>query len=236
MLHEASSIEKAIKKAWSDAGKPAEFTIKILEAGQTNFLGLSKRPAIISITYEPKKQPLKNQSSNVNKPGQKPNTVLGVKNPAGNRQQQIRPKDQQIRPQQIPQQNKVQRPQQNQQLQQRNTQPYQQLSAEQPQEIVVWQQEWVSVIKSNLDEILNLLEVKVEYSTAINKKILTVSFDNHVLEDTLEEKQLFMSLSYLLIQLLKRSYKKKFRGFQLTITTKNSQTRAHDQSHTAGSY
>src|SRR5262249_23155390 len=56
MLHEASSVIKAIEKAWIDSGKPLEFTINIHEMGEKNFLGFTKRPAIVSVTYDPKKQ------------------------------------------------------------------------------------------------------------------------------------------------------------------------------------
>src|SRR5258708_34816791 len=60
MLHEASSVIKAIEKAWIESGKPLEFTINIHEVGEKNFFGFTKRPAIVSITYDPRKQPNKN--------------------------------------------------------------------------------------------------------------------------------------------------------------------------------
>jgi spoIIIJ-associated protein len=56
LLVQASSVEKAVEKAWTDAGMPTEFNIKILDFGQKGFLGITKKPAIISITFEPKKQ------------------------------------------------------------------------------------------------------------------------------------------------------------------------------------
>src|SRR5258708_17435903 len=60
MLHEASSVIKAIEKAWIESGKPLEFTINIHEVEEKNFFGFTKRPAIVSITYDPRKQPNKN--------------------------------------------------------------------------------------------------------------------------------------------------------------------------------
>jgi len=56
LLQEGSSVATAIEKAWTEAGKPIEFTIKILAQGEKSFLGLSKEPAIISLLYDPKKQ------------------------------------------------------------------------------------------------------------------------------------------------------------------------------------
>lgn len=56
LLAQASSVEKAVRKAWLDAGMPTEFNIKVLDFGTKGFLGFTKRPVIISISYEPKKQ------------------------------------------------------------------------------------------------------------------------------------------------------------------------------------
>ena len=41
MLHEASTVAKAIEKAWTESGKPLEFTIKIHEVGEKNFFGMT---------------------------------------------------------------------------------------------------------------------------------------------------------------------------------------------------
>ena len=63
MLHEAPSIQKAIEQAWTAAGNPSEFTIKVLDAGEKGLLWFVKRPAIISISYEPKKNPGKQKGT-----------------------------------------------------------------------------------------------------------------------------------------------------------------------------
>jgi len=56
LLIQASSVEKAVEKAWTSAGMPTEFTIKVLDFGEKGFLGITKKAAIVSIIYEPKKQ------------------------------------------------------------------------------------------------------------------------------------------------------------------------------------
>jgi hypothetical protein len=50
----ASTIVKAIQQAWERAGKPREFTIKILEEPETNFLGLTRKPAKIAFLFSEK--------------------------------------------------------------------------------------------------------------------------------------------------------------------------------------
>lgn len=52
LIEEASSIAKAIEKAWDRAGKPQSFSIKIFEESTSNFLGFTKTPAKIGIFFE----------------------------------------------------------------------------------------------------------------------------------------------------------------------------------------
>lgn len=52
LVEEASSIAKAIEKAWERAGKPHNFSVKIYETGEKNFLGFSKKSAKVGIFFE----------------------------------------------------------------------------------------------------------------------------------------------------------------------------------------
>lgn len=52
IIEEASSIIKAIEKGWASAGKPSEFTVKILEQPAYNFLGFNTKPAKISFFFD----------------------------------------------------------------------------------------------------------------------------------------------------------------------------------------
>lgn len=54
IVEEASSIIKAIEKAWLRAEKPVSFQVKILEEPQKNFLGLTVRSAKIGLFFEEK--------------------------------------------------------------------------------------------------------------------------------------------------------------------------------------
>lgn len=216
MLHEASSVTKAIEKAWDDAGKPAEFTIKILETGEKNFLGMSKRPAIVSITYEPKRQPTRQQDlnrtsdrrvqplNNAPKPNRQP--VVDTRN-------QVRPllkrepvKTQPVRPVQPKDATKdLEKTKNNEQV-----------------EPLIWQDEWVTFVGGQLKELLALWGTPQEFSSRIDKRVLTFTLESKLHDDMVEERNTFVSFSYLLMQFFKRNYKKKFRGFQLIITTKKA--------------
>jgi predicted RNA-binding protein Jag len=49
VIHEASTIAKAIEQGWIKAGKPKDFTVKIFEEPQKNFFGLTSKNAKIGI-------------------------------------------------------------------------------------------------------------------------------------------------------------------------------------------
>lgn len=53
LVEEASSITKAIEKAWTRAGMPLEFSVKIFETPEAGFLGLTtKKSAKVGIFFE----------------------------------------------------------------------------------------------------------------------------------------------------------------------------------------
>ena len=51
IIEQASSIMKAIEKAWDQAEKPKEFSIKIFEQEERNFFGMATKPAKIGIFF-----------------------------------------------------------------------------------------------------------------------------------------------------------------------------------------
>lgn len=52
IMQEASSIAKAIEKGWEKAGKPTDFSVKIYEEPQKNFIGLTTKPAKIALFFD----------------------------------------------------------------------------------------------------------------------------------------------------------------------------------------
>lgn len=235
MLHEASSVTKAIEKAWADAGKPTEFAIKVLESGEKNFLGLSKRPAIVSITYEPRKQGGGQQGSSRSQERSRGGVYLrptsgGQSQPKqahtqSNTQLKDKPLQRQlpnkkndtpvVQPKPAPMPMRPIQPQQQ--------KPVKEVAKtlEQP-ELLVWQDEWVAFVAKDLKELLALWGSASAFSTKIDKKNLTITLEEHLHADAMEERNVFMAFSYVLVQFLKRNYKKKFRGFQLILMVKKT--------------
>src|ERR1700730_15554830 len=52
IMEEASSISKAIDQAWNRAGKPMEFTIKVLETPERNLFCLTTKSAKIALFFD----------------------------------------------------------------------------------------------------------------------------------------------------------------------------------------
>lgn len=52
IIEEAPSILKAIEKAWIRAGNPVEFSVKIFEDAQKNFFGFSSKNAKVGVFFE----------------------------------------------------------------------------------------------------------------------------------------------------------------------------------------
>ena len=59
IMEEASSISKAIDQAWHRAGKPTEFTIKVLELPERNLFGITVKSAKIAFFFDEQKVAIK---------------------------------------------------------------------------------------------------------------------------------------------------------------------------------
>lgn len=56
LMEEGSSISKAIESAWTRAGKPSQFSVKILEEPERNMFGLIRKSAKIALFFEEKQR------------------------------------------------------------------------------------------------------------------------------------------------------------------------------------
>lgn len=87
LVEEASSISKAIEKAWTRAGKPQSFSVKVFEEPQGGFLGFNQKPAKVGIFYEEKQEqtssykPRHNKSGNRSQSGQTTRTPHHKRHP-----------------------------------------------------------------------------------------------------------------------------------------------------------
>ena len=52
IIHEASSIAKAVEQGWIKAGKPQEFSVKVFEDAEKNFFGFTTKKAKVAIFFK----------------------------------------------------------------------------------------------------------------------------------------------------------------------------------------
>lgn len=214
LLVQASSVEKAVDKAWINAGMPTEFSIKILDFGEKGFLGMTKKYSIVSIFYEPQKQTSLSQKQQQRPPRQKQQA------PA--RRERTQRHDTRDQKQQAPRPKPKPKPRQGAQDRQQErtnqTRP-QARPQEKPQERIFWPEPLVESVTKWLKELTTKLSITTTFKAKTNRKALTITFDENVLEAQDAERLLFSSFSYLLMQFLKKEHKKKFQGYQLIITS-----------------
>lgn len=209
LLAQASSIEKAVEKAWSSAGMPTEFSIKILDFGEKGFFGITKKPTIVSIFYEPKNQTSLSKSQQ-ERPARPKRTT--------SRQPQQRQQQQRTTNATKPRQQQTRQPQPRQQ-----ERPVTKKSMQPRPERHFWPDPLIHDITKWLTELTKTLKITTPFKAQVNNKALVITFDGYVLNNQDEERFLFSGLSYLLIQFLKKEHKKKFQGYQLVITSKRFQ-------------
>ncbi len=220
MLCEASSVIKAIESVWQQSGKPSEFSIKILEAGEKGILWFTKHPAIISMSYDPKKQTEKEIQTltgkeeidlSNNHASKKKRPTRTNELPIRNASPEIKKNHRELRPQpntSIPQQNKQQSPQSKQ-------------SEQKPTDVFIantWTDEQVTDISLWMQETFVILKSETKLTTSIDKKTLRIAIDKYPIPDAIENKTLYISLGNLFMQALKKKHKKKFQGFNIIIT------------------
>lgn len=229
VLHEASSILKAIEKAWEASGKPSEFTVKVLEQGEKKFWVFNSRPAIVSISFDPKHVAKTKPQGNKNKKhaahhgGSTQEKLLnGTATPQLEAVTRTSPARGHQRQQSQNQSPKGMRPLNNSPKnaapQQAPKQQKQTHSSQQSHEqTAVWTPELAKFVQKELKEILHIMEITIPFEEKIDQKTLTITFAQSPLENKEDARLLFISLSYLLIQATKKQEKKKLRGFHLIV-------------------
>ncbi|MCF7800095.1 Jag N-terminal domain-containing protein [Candidatus Babeliales bacterium] len=206
MLQEASSVIKAIEKVWENSGKPQEFSIKILEFGEKNFLGLTKKPAVISISYDPKKQQIESPSANLSTRSTAAKEIVKNKEKAAEQRPTSRPF------------NKEQRGRFG------SKDGYDdgghQQTGRKDFQVEAWNDDYVKDISAWISDILKIMNIDLKFNVKIENKILKVLIDKRILKEDEEEKMFFIGLSHLLMQFLKKKYKKKLKNYYLIIHSK----------------
>lgn len=213
IIEEASSITKAIEKGWHKAGQPKEFSVKIFEEPQRNFIGMTIKSAKIGIFFNDM-PPVKPAVAPKNRPAQQAHAKPAHKEKPQQikRDQPVAPQRQQQREPQV--REKFNRPQESQQTNQNQESVQIEQVAQQP----VWTDVMMQDIQVWLREALAYITVRPINFTLENQHFyLKINFSEPIFEDRNREKQLFSSLSVLLLQLLKNKNKRPLKGYKIIL-------------------
>lgn len=200
LMEEASTIFKAIEKGWINAGKPKEFTIKVYEEPEKNFIGMTVKSAKIGIFFtEPQNV---DQRARTAKPvvTQRPQRTSVERERIVREPKKIEPRKEEFYPE--------------------NLEESKELREERKEDLgPIWNDEMVSSTKEWVGDILSLMGLsKVPFTINPKRFHLRIEFTGSVLENKDRQKHLFAILSGLIMTMLKRQHKRPLRGYKIVLT------------------
>jgi len=197
LVEQASSVSKAIEQGWNRAGNPSEFSIKVLEVAEKNFIGMTVKPAKIGIFFQ--EQPATEPAT--------PKTQQKPKEPAP--QKKERPlKTKAPQHSAHPVKNEPATP---------RTQPTRK------KERIVWNPEMIEETKQLLSTFLKFIpQANQPFDVHADNYYLKVSFLKPLHADKEQDRILFRSLAHLLMQAVRNKFKKGFHGLKIILSTPES--------------
>jgi len=228
IIEQASSIIKAIEKAWNQAEQPKEFSIKIFEKEERNFFGMTTKPAKIGIFFGDKQIIHE-------KPAQKPRPEIkecrsSFTTSASPEVQKTTPKSvdkshKNIEQKQHPIHTATTQPKPLQQRQKtipEKTQTTIAATAEKPEKPrripTTWNESMIAAAHDWITKTLDLMDMKsVAFNSEVAGKNLKLTFNMPLIEDAAREKQLFRSFAHLIISSLRNQYKQEIKDLKVIL-------------------
>lgn len=232
IIEQASSIMKAIEKAWDQAEKPKEFSIKIFEQEERNFFGMSTKPAKIGIFFNDK--PIAHE-----KPASRPRPEIKECRPeprenkpkSAPHQQQQTHKAQPCRPEQpsrpavAPE--KTQKPAPTQKPVQQRAHAPEKTQATTADKVLedkprrtpaAWNDTMIATTHNWLRQTLALMNMtSIDFNSEVAGKNLKLTFNTPLIADVTHEKQLFRSFAHLIMSSLRNQYKQEIKDLKVIL-------------------
>ncbi|PKN03283.1 hypothetical protein CVU75_03065 [Candidatus Dependentiae bacterium HGW-Dependentiae-1] len=220
LMEEASSIAKALEKAWARAGNPREFTVKVLDKPEKNFFGFTTKSAKVAILFEEEVAPRTQHTSS--RYQERPQNQPRQQQKPSASQAQGQQKKIERAPERAPE--RTRRPQQehstatnNSTQQQSGSQP---ATPQAPKRVhePVWTPERIAFVRQwieNMQKAMNRTDISCDIST--DRNAIRIIFQKPLLEDIEQEKQLFRSWAYLIMQTLRHTYKQHFKHIKIIL-------------------
>ena len=227
ILHEASTISGAINKAWLEADKPEEFSVRIYEQGHKGFLGMWSKKAVISLIFEPRKVETKNQSRYNNRPRYQDNKRYDNSRVDNSRADNSRADNSRVDNSRVDN-SRVDNPRvdnsrsyssrsDNSRVDNSNDRYNSDRSAN--SDYGVWDTAATDHVRDSLIEITKIMNIDKKFSCRIDRHLLRIEFEKPIFSAPSEERMLFASYAFILMQFLKRKFKRGLRGCRIAISS-----------------
>lgn len=199
IVEEASSIVKAIEKAWERAERPQEFTIKIFEDVQRGFLGMTKKQAKVGIFFE-ESVPHADHSRDMIR-----EKMIHMSEPEKDRVREREPKP---RVTQHPVSEKRKKPAP---IKSNGMAPKERRSP--------WSDDMKHAVEAWLSNLIEKSELpSIHFISKSIGNRLHITFEKPLFDMQEKNIALFRSLSYLLLGMLRSKFKKEFRFLKIVLT------------------
>ncbi|MFC1842418.1 Jag N-terminal domain-containing protein [Candidatus Dependentiae bacterium] len=205
IIFEATSVAKAIEQSWIKTGKPQNFSVKVLEQEEKNFLGMTKKPAKIAFFFEEKidrkvkfetRRPIKRAPSQVKKEKRAPLSSRSTTTIGRSTSRQIGKQDKQEK--------KVVKP----------------IRQGERVRKSPWTDPMVTASKKWVSDMLTKMDLShIKFSVNSNSNNIKFHFEKPLMENKNREKELFRNFASLLMQTLRYKFKKQFRNLKAVFTS-----------------
>lgn len=196
IIEEASSIGKAIETAWTQAGKPTEFTIRIFEESQKNMFGFTSKPAKIGIFYEESKKHEKPQQ-HVAAPREHQKQLDNQKNKENDIKTVVNHKQKEVAIKPAP----IVKP-----------------KREEVEQADPWNEQMITYTNDWLTQLLKGLNVPNTFVITPERYHLKISFNGSIFEQPEKNRAFFRSCAHLLLQSIRNNFKRPLKGFKIILT------------------
>jgi len=214
IVEEASSLEKAIAKAWERAEKPEKFTVTIFQESQKNFFGLTKQSAKIGFLYQENTagKNSKDKTSKVPKKNfKKEASFSAAKNNIAHARHEKEANNSKVELRKISADRKKE------------------LDVVAQPKKIFWPEEVVERSCKWLDDILKAIHSDSKYTVKTNRYHLKIQFEKSLFSDAKQEKDFFRALSYLILQAQRANFKKSFKFHKIVLLSANDQGQQRGQ-------
>lgn len=248
VMQEGSSVMKAIEQGWTKAGQPKEFSVKILEEPQKNFIGITIRSAKIALFFDERldqklanKQPVKQAATphapRPEKPAREPRKNQAE--PASFNQERHKESHRDSHPKESVRELRrdahdmlestgavQERPGRFESREPRVEAKQEGGKKREGQPKILWNDTMISAVQSWLSRTLHIMGCdSVQFTIEPQNYYLRVTLSDNLVPDPQKEKQVLASFATLIMETLKRQNRSGLRGYKIILTHKNEKPR-----------